>query len=226
MAGERIEKPLRALDLDRWRTVCPHLTVVTAGDGEAIYHQGARSDAVYYLASGYIKVSVIGADGSERTIAIADPGELLGPGISGPEDTLAAETAYAKGEVEAYRFPRKDLATLVTSDATYAQAVLDLLARRHYIAVRRLNALHFKSTQARLAEALLDLIRNYGGACKHGHQLDIPLTQQELAELVGASRPVVSTILNQLRNRGVLSYTRTFICIDDMDALAQISESA
>jgi len=226
VAREFTDKRLRALDAAQWHAACPNLAILAFRDGDAIYHQGVRSDAVYYLVSGHVKLSVVGAEGTERTIAILGSGELLGPGISGPKEMLAAETAYAKGDVQVYRFPRHDLVELVISHATHAQAVLDLLARRHYVAVRRLNALHFKTAEARVAEALLDLIRNDGGFCGHGYQLEIPLTQQELAELASASRPVVSTILNRLRKQGVLSYTRTFICIDDMDALARISESA
>ena len=49
----------------------------------------------------------------------------------------------------------------------------------------------------------------------HGYTLEIHLTQQEMADLVGASRSVVSTILNDFRNRGMLDYTRDQICIND-----------
>ncbi|WP_240761758.1 helix-turn-helix domain-containing protein [Nitrosococcus wardiae] len=49
------------------------------------------------------------------------------------------------------------------------------------------------------------------------------MTQQELAELAGASRPVVSLVLNEWRRNGIVSYTRQFICIDDMDSLKQIA---
>ncbi|WP_244073696.1 helix-turn-helix domain-containing protein [Nitrosomonas sp. PY1] len=53
----------------------------------------------------------------------------------------------------------------------------------------------------------------FGIRCTHGYTLEIHLTQQEVADLVGASRSVVSTILNDFRNRGM--YTRDQICIND-----------
>jgi len=59
------------------------------------------------------------------------------------------------------------------------------------------------------------------------HNLPVPLTQfigrqQELADLVGASRPVVSTILNDFREQGILAYTREHICIIRLEALERL----
>ena len=48
------------------------------------------------------------------------------------------------------------------------------------------------------------------------------MTQQELADLVGASRPVTSTILNRLRGKGVLGYNREYVCVRDIDAIGQL----
>ena len=63
---------------------------------------------------------------------------------------------------------------------------------------------------------LTELAKMFGIRCTHGHALEIHLTQQDLADLVGASRPVVSTIMNELRNRGKLDYTRDLICVKDV----------
>lgn len=69
---------------------------------------------------------------------------------------------------------------------------------------RRLESFAFKRTQARLAETLRELSGGFATRCEHGFGQHVRLTQQELADLVGASRPVVSTILNTLRDKGVL----------------------
>lgn len=67
----------------------------------------------------------------------------------------------------------------------------------------------------RVIVTLLELVEMFGIGCTHGYALEIHLTQQEVADLVGASRSVVSTILNDFRNRGMLGYTRDQICIND-----------
>ena len=74
--------------------------------------------------------------------------------------------------------------------------------------------------RGRVAVTLLDLVGQAGGHCSHGHEVDVPLTQQELAELIGASRPVVSVELNELRREGLLDYTRGHICVVDLDRLS------
>ena len=63
---------------------------------------------------------------------------------------------------------------------------------------------------------LKELSEVFGVRCLHGYALEIRLTQQDLADLVGASRSVVSTVMNELRRRGMLDYTRDLICINDV----------
>jgi len=100
-----------------------------------------------------------------------------------------------------------------------------MLARRQEITERRLYALMTLGVRGRIAVALHDLVGQAGGHCAHGHEVDVPLTQQELAELVGASRPVVSSELNELRREGLLDYARGHICVIDLKALNALSQS-
>jgi CRP/FNR family transcriptional regulator, cyclic AMP receptor protein len=73
-----------------------------------------------------------------------------------------------------------------------------------------------QSVDRRVIETLVELAVNFGARCPHGFSLEIRLTQQDIADLVGASRPVVSTILGGLRKRGLLDYTRDMICVNDI----------
>ena len=58
-----------------------------------------------------------------------------------------------------------------------------------------------------------------GERCKHGHTIDIRLSHQDLSELVGAARPVISAELVRLWDEGLISYTRCYFCVDDLDGL-------
>ena len=70
-----------------------------------------------------------------------------------------------------------------------------------------------------MAAALRDLICYEGDRCRHGHTIDVRLSHQDLAELVGAARPVVSAELVQMRREGLVEYTRCYFCVDDLDGL-------
>jgi CRP-like cAMP-binding protein len=100
--------------------------------------------------------------------------------------------------------------------------ILDVLARRQRQMERRLECFAFKRTEARLAETLRELSRGFEQRCEHGFGLHIRLSQQELADLVGATRPVVSTILNRLRKKGVLGYTREYVCVRAIETIEQL----
>ncbi|MHC5538505.1 Crp/Fnr family transcriptional regulator, partial [Singulisphaera rosea] len=78
--------------------------------------------------------------------------------------------------------------------------------------------------RARLAAALRDLICYEGERCRHGHTIDVRLSHQDLAELVGAARPVVSAELARMRNEGLVEYTRCYLCVDDLDGLNRIAD--
>ena len=77
--------------------------------------------------------------------------------------------------------------------------------------------------RARVATTLRDLICFEGQRCRHGYTIDVRLTHQDLAELVGAARPVISAELVRLRDEGLIAYTRCYFCVDDLDGLDRVA---
>ena len=80
--------------------------------------------------------------------------------------------------------------------------------------------------RARVAATLRDLICFEGQRCRHGHTIDVRLTHQDLAELVGAARPVVSAELVRMRREGLIEYTRCYFCVDDFAGLDRAAGAA
>jgi CRP-like cAMP-binding protein len=87
---------------------------------------------------------------------------------------------------------------------------------------RRLACMAFQRTEMRLAETLRELSNGFDRRCEHGFGQHLRITQQELADLVGATRPVVSTILNRLRDEGILGYSREYLCVRDIDSIERL----
>jgi CRP/FNR family transcriptional regulator, cyclic AMP receptor protein len=96
-----------------------------------------------------------------------------------------------------------------------AVVVAEYLARSKRSAERRVLRAMSQSVDRRVIETLVELAGSCGVRCPHGFSLEIRLTQQDIADFVGASRPVVSSILSGLRKRGLLDYTRDMICVND-----------
>jgi CRP/FNR family transcriptional regulator, cyclic AMP receptor protein len=125
------------------------------------------------------------------------------------------ETARAIGAVVAQRVPAHDLRTAMEVSPQLAIFVAEYLAAsKRWLQWRLLRALT-QSAEWRLIETLVELAGTFGARCPHGFSLEIRLTQQEIADFIGASRQVVSSILSNLRRRGLLDYTRDMICIND-----------
>jgi CRP-like cAMP-binding protein len=101
------------------------------------------------------------------------------------------------------------------------------LGQRKRLLERRIASLVFKDVPTRLAETLLELAEDFGQPCEHGFALDLVLTQQELADLIGATRQIVNATLKQWQHQGMIMLRRYGrICLRDRDALRRVATSA
>lgn len=191
--------------------------------GEVLYRQGQTENHIYVIESGHLKLEHLNTTGAASISAVLGAGEILGPGLG--ETARATQTVAAKGLTRVQRHTAAAFRAQLISDHGLMVRVIEMLARRQEITERRLYALMTLGVRGRIAVVLRDLIGQAGGHCVHGHEVDVPLTQQELAELVGASRPVVSSELNELRREGLLDYTRGHICIINLKALSAFSQN-
>jgi CRP-like cAMP-binding protein len=147
-------------------------------------------------------------------------GDFFGAVLGGSDKS--DDTARAKGAVSLWRAPADEFRRLLLHHPEASLEFVSLLGQRQRRMERRLEGLAFRHVEARLAETFRELSGGFAMRCEHGFGQHLRLSQQELADLVGASRPVVSTILNRLRDKGVLGYNREYVCvrrIEDLETL-------
>ncbi|MGP4846064.1 Crp/Fnr family transcriptional regulator [Marinobacter sp. 1Y8] len=195
-------------------------TLKQLAPGDVLYRQGDAEEHVFVIAAGHLKLEHLDVSGKACITAVLGAGEILGPGLTG--DTYAGQTAIAKRQTDIHCFTSDTLRSLALSEGSLLADIISTLARRQAITERRLHAVLTLPVRGRIAVTLKDLVSVAGGQCVHGHEVDVPLTQQELADMVGASRPVVSAELNALRREGLLDYTRGHICINRLDTWNQL----
>ena len=203
---------------------CPSVDIVSYPHGSVIYTQGQRVEEVFCVLDGQVKLARLNRDGAEFTIALLANGELFGAPLNDSPAFETPETATVKGAVNLLRMHTHEFRNLLLTQPALGLRVVELLDRRKQQMERRLECFAFKRTEARLVETLRELSGGFEARCEHGFGQHIRLSQQELADLVGATRPVVSTILNRLRKEGVLGYTREYVCIRGIDAIERILE--
>ncbi len=214
---------LTGIPLEDLRRDCPTARIVAIRHRGTIYRQGEPGRAVFCVLDGQVTIARVGYEGATLTTAALGGGDFFGPALSGA--TAAEDTARAKGAASIWRAPIDEFRCLLLHHPRVALEFVSLLTVRQRQMERRLESFAFKRVEARLAETIRELSGGFATRCEHGFGRHLRLTQQELADLVGASRPIVSTILNRLRDKGVLGYNREYVCVRGIEEIAKLIDS-
>jgi len=191
--------------------------------GEFLYHMGDTAHSVYLVRGGLIKTSMVSPGGHELTLRIHKAGDILGELCLCLDERR--EHAVALEESELVEIPLDLLIARLRRDP---EAALDFAtaASAHLLQTyQRLQSLSVEPAMGRLARTLLDLASDLGEPTGHGTQITHHITQEELARLTSARREVVSSLLNQLRKTGFISYTRRGFIVVNRQALQSLLES-
>jgi CRP/FNR family transcriptional regulator, cyclic AMP receptor protein len=171
--------------------------------GAVLFGQGDAADAVFYVKSGKVKVTVVSAQGKEAVIGIVGVEEFLGEGcLIGQPKRLS--TAIAMTECVAMRVDKAEIIRVLHDEPAFSQMfVSHILARSARIEEDLVDQL-FNSTEKRLARTLL-LLANFG---KEGRPEPIiaKISQETLAEMIGTTRSRVSHFMNKFRQLGFIDY--------------------
>jgi CRP-like cAMP-binding protein len=207
-----------ALDDDAAQALLATMTRIKIGRGEAVFHEGDPGDRLYVIVEGKIKLGRASGDGRENLLAVLGPGEMFGelslfdPGPRNATGTAIADTvlvAMGSDDLDAWLKARPDA----------ARHLLRSLARRLRRTNEALADLVFSDVPGRVAKALLDLSERFGRPTDDGLRVAHDLTQEELAQLVGASRETVNKALADFASRGWLRLEARAVVLLDVDRL-------
>jgi CRP/FNR family transcriptional regulator, cyclic AMP receptor protein len=195
--------------------------------GQTVYATKPEGQC-WVVSPGYVKLIDPRVDGNRFVRLFLSRGGLFGDrpfgtgafcGFASPQH----EQAVAHGPAEVLELDRQELENASHARAELAMMLLESVAVRGQFLERRLLWQFTTPMRARVAATLRDLIRFEGQRCRHGHTIDVRLSHQDLAEPVGAARPVVSAELVQMRREGLVEYTRCYFCVDDLAGLDRVA---
>jgi CRP-like cAMP-binding protein len=215
------QSPLFAsLDPSAAASLISSLSERRVAKGEILFHEGEPGDHLYVILEGKVKLGRASADGRESLMAILGPGEMFGE-LSLFDPGPRAATATALTEAQVYRLGNAELMPWLATRPEVAAALLQALARR----LRRTNEamadLVFSDVPGRVAKALMDLGEKFGTMTANGLQVTHDMTQEELAQLVGASRETVNKALADFAQRGWIQLESRQVLILDVDRLGK-----
>ena len=172
--------------------------------GKSIYKQGDVADAVFYIQEGTVKLTVVSKQGKEAVVAILNPGQFFGEScLSG--QLLRIGSTKAMGDCEIIAIKRKAMLSALQTEQKFAEFFTTYLLTRNVRIEEDLIDQLFNSSEARLMRLLL-LLANFGKDGKSTQPIDLKISQETLAEMIGTTRSRVSFFMNKFRKLGFIKY--------------------
>jgi cAMP-binding proteins - catabolite gene activator and regulatory subunit of cAMP-dependent protein kinases len=207
-----------ALDDEAANALMESMTASRLERGDVLFREGDRGDRLYVIGEGKIKLGLTSIDGRENLLAILGPGEMFGElSLFDPGPRTATATAVA--ETQLIALGHEDLASFLSGRPAVASTMLAALARRLRRTNEALADLVFTDVPGRVAKALLDLSSRFGRSSEEGILVAHDLTQEELAQLVGASRETVNKALADFATRGWIKLEARAVVLIDVERI-------
>jgi len=208
----------RELDDEAASALRASMVEVQLGRGEVLFREGDTGDRVYVVIDGKVKLGRTSSDGRENLLAILGPGQMFGElSLFDPGPRSATVTAVT--DTVLLSLANEDMLTWLTGRPEVARGLLLQLGQRLRRSNDTLADLVFSDVPGRVAKALLDLSTRFGVPSEEGVRVVHDLTQEELAQLVGASRETVNKALADFTGRGWLRLEQRSVVILDLERL-------
>jgi len=186
--------------------------------GEFIYLPNEDSDKIYFINSGRVKISHEGEANKEITKAILTQGEVFGElALIGQEKRKDIAQALEKTEV--CIMERNAIGSLVKNHSGLYMFLMKVIGNRAVEMEKRLESLVFKDSRSRIIEFLLDLNEKRGQRVGYEWVVRKFITHQEIANFTATSRQTVTTVLNELKAKNLLTFDRKRLLLRDLDKI-------
>lgn len=186
--------------------------------GAAVYVPSDLSDRIFFIREGRIKISVMNEEGKEITKAILGKGEVFGE-LALLGEAQRRDFATALEDSVACVVSLDELRGLMRDRSELHLFFMRTFGQRQLEMERRLESLVFRDSRSRIVEFLWQLTRSKGQRVGYEWVVRQFVTHQEIANLTATSRQTVTTTLNDLRYKKLLSFNRSRLLVRDLDGL-------
>lgn len=182
-----------------------------------VFSEGSPADSLFFLESGLVKVYKRGDDNKELILQIISPGELFGEqALTGESGRCVAAEVLQEGVIHV--IPRDVFLRACERRPEFWRDISMFLAARKRQLEKKVELLCLRDVQYRILFYLAELARTFG-AKSNGAEYSIPLSQGELASLIGATRETTSTTLNALARQGVIRLGRRQLIVPSIEVV-------
>jgi len=212
-----------ALDDAASASLLANMVSVKISKGTILFAEGDGGDQLYVIAEGKLKLGTSSGDGRENLLSILGPGEMFGE-LSLFDPGPRTSTATAVTDAKLLSLGQEKLLTWLVENPKVSLQLLASLAQRLRRTNEAVGDLVFSDVPGRVAKALIDLGERFGKKTEEGLFVHHDLTQEELAQLVGASRETVNKALADFAGRNWLKLDGRAVLITDFERLSKRSK--
>ena len=186
-----------------------------------IFRQGDLSEFLFVLQEGSVKLTLTDADGREQIIGLPSPGQLLG--FNSVDEQAYAYTATALTSAAVCKIRHRDMLEILHQNPNVAVRTIAMLNEELAQARSLIHILGQKSAVEKVATFVLLLERHSPSA--ENQTIALPLSRQEMAELLGLTVETVSRLMSEFKRDGLLEAPRGYVRILDRDKLRKLAGS-
>jgi CRP/FNR family transcriptional regulator, cyclic AMP receptor protein len=191
----------------------------------SLFAQSQPADALFLIEQGLVKLTRANEDGGGKLIlAICGPGQLIGEEALSHEPRLYYTEGVAITTATIVRLRRDPLLAALASDSELATGLVSYLLAQKLVLAEKVELLCLHDVEYRILHYLAQL-SDLMAPANNGDGSHIPITQLELADLIGATRETTSTTLNQLERRGLIKLSRRLLTVPSAEMLRSAAQA-
>ena len=198
------------------------MDTVKIAKGSILFKEGDDGEHLYVIIDGKLKLGTSSGDGRENLLSILGPGEMFGE-LSLFDPGPRTSTATAVTDAKLLSLSHEKVIPWLKQNPEVSLQLLTRLSQRLRRTNEAVGDLVFSDVPGRVAKALIDLGDRFGKTTPEGLLVNHDLTQEELAQLVGASRETVNKALADFAGRGWLKLDGRSVLITDVERLSKRS---
>jgi CRP-like cAMP-binding protein len=188
---------------------------------DAVFHKGDPGDRLYAILSGRVRINTVSRDGKEILLNILEPGEVFGE-IAVLDGKMRTAGARAMVPTELVRIGRAEFLPFLERHPRLCLRLIEVLCERLRWTSDIIEDTIFLDIQRRLSKRLLTLIERQGRPVETGVKIDMKLSQEDLANMLGVTRESVNKGLRALEERDIISRQGRYIVVHDIEALKKL----
>lgn len=190
--------------------------------GDMIFLQGDPGQALYIIETGRVRIYMQDEGGQETSVIFYRDGDIFGE-LSAIDGLPRSASAVSAEETQVWLLSRDRLRVHLRASPQLAYNFMQALSVRVRYSTLQVGNLALRDVPSRLARKLLELAQGHGRIDADGVRIDLPLTQSDLASLIGATRESINKTLSHFKREGIIRLDQNQITILDPDALREIS---